>query len=274
MFANTLPNNLIFSTVHLHLLFPDSTSTGFFYEILNEDRRHILVVTNSHALPIGIGEYNLQIPLKNASENNEEPAGDNLIVDGVLHEKFVIRHPDPDVDLCCFELISLKTGSLPAGFSPFVRSFSRDLIPPEDKRFDAIEALTMVGYPSGLYDSVNCIPIVRRGITATPLNYDFEGRKEFIVDMAVTPGSSGSPVVICDTNGYMEIDDSGELKFNLGEQRLILVGILKNAFIRNEEGSGDGNLKFSYQNWINLGTAIKSCELIKLEEAFLTAEHG
>ena len=45
-------------------------------------------------------------------------------------------------------------------------------------------------------DRVNALPILRRGSTATALALDFEGRAEFLIDAAVYPGSSGSPVFV------------------------------------------------------------------------------
>ena len=55
---------------------------------------------------------------------------------------------------------------------------------------------TMVGYPNGLWDTKNDLPIIRRGITATPAFRDYCGRDEFLIDAACFPGSSGSPVFI------------------------------------------------------------------------------
>ena len=40
------------------------------------------------------------------------------------------------------------------------------------------------------------MPILRRGTTATPIALNFEGRPEFLIDAAVYPGSSGSPVFV------------------------------------------------------------------------------
>lgn len=36
----------------------------------------------------------------------------------------------------------------------------------------------------------------RRGITATNINFDYNGKKEFVIDAACFPGSSGFPVFI------------------------------------------------------------------------------
>lgn len=49
-----------------------------------------------------------------------------------------------------------------------------------------------------------------------------EGKKEFLIDAACFPGSSGSPVLICDVGGYR--DKQGNL--NLGSSRELLLRIL------------------------------------------------
>jgi hypothetical protein len=60
----------------------------------------------------------------------------------------------------------------------------------------------MIGYPNGIWDAVNNMPIIRRGSTATHPNLDYEGRPEFMIDAACFPGSSGSPVFLFNTGGY------------------------------------------------------------------------
>lgn len=61
-------------------------------------------------------------------------------------------------------------------------------------QIDAVNDILMVGYPNGIWDEYNNLPIVRKGITATHPNIDYQNRKEFMIDAACFPGSSGSPV--------------------------------------------------------------------------------
>ena len=80
----------------------------------------------------------------------------------------------------------------------------------------------MIGYPNGLWDKVNNMPIIRKGITATKYSLDYNGKKEFVIDAACFPGSSGSPVILFNKGGYT--DKKGNLKWGSG--RLLLLGIL------------------------------------------------
>ena len=59
-----------------------------------------------------------------------------------------------------------------------------------------VEDIVMIGYPIGLIDEVNNKPVVRKGITATDIRLDYNGRKEFLIDAACFHGSSGSPVFL------------------------------------------------------------------------------
>ena len=63
-------------------------------------------------------------------------------------------------------------------------------------KLSAIEDVLMIGYPNGLWDSESNLPIVRRGITASPPYRHFKGRREFVIDCACYPGSSGSPIFL------------------------------------------------------------------------------
>ena len=80
----------------------------------------------------------------------------------------------------------------------------------------------MIGYPIGLWDEYNNLPVVRRGSTATPIYMDYNNRKEFLIDMACFPGSSGSPVFIFNEGSY----STRQGQHWIGETRIIFVGIL------------------------------------------------
>jgi len=80
----------------------------------------------------------------------------------------------------------------------------------------------MIGYPNGIWDEKNNMPIIRRGITATSPKYDYNNLPIFIIDCACFPGSSGSPVLIFNQGGY--VDAKGTL--NLGGSRVLLLGVL------------------------------------------------
>lgn len=139
-------------------------------------------------------------------------------------ETFWIKHPDNNVDLAVFPIAPLLQEAENKQISVFTVPLKDSLIPtqPVLDKLSGIENITMIGYPNGIWDQKNNMPIVRRGITATSPKYDYNGLPLFVIDCACFRGSSGSPVLIFDQGGY--IDAKGDL--NLGDIRLILLGVL------------------------------------------------
>lgn len=139
------------------------------------------------------------------------------------------------------------------------------MIPPENESFDAIEDVLFVGYPNGIFDQKNHLPIMRKGITASPLEVDFNGGKKFIIDAQVFPGSSGSPVFVKEQN-----IKNGNL--TLGSERYFFVGVISRVFHRNQVGNftqsvaptGTQKNEFLVQQMIGLGICEKSRQIIEL----------
>lgn len=69
---------------------------------------------------------------------------------------------------------------------------------------------------------MNNLPVIRRGVTATHPNRDYEGRREFMIDAACFPGSSGSPVFLYNVGSWA--DRQGNTI--MGGMRIKLLGIL------------------------------------------------
>lgn len=60
----------------------------------------------------------------------------------------------------------------------------------------------MIGYPIGLWDDVNNLPLIRKGITSIHPAIDFRGRSIGVADLACFHGSSGSPILIANEGMY------------------------------------------------------------------------
>ncbi len=80
-----------------------------------------------------------------------------------------------------------------------------------------LQDIIFLGYPIGLWDSKNNLPITRKGVTATNPQIDYEGKKEFLIDAACFPGSNGSPVFRFNEGAYIEnssfIAGGGQINF-------------------------------------------------------------
>lgn len=112
----------------------------------------------------------------------------------------------------------------------FYRAVSPDIMPSAEviADFSALEDVTFIGYPSGLFDERNVGSVIRRGITASPVWSDYEGVPSFLIDAGVFPGSSGSPVFILNQGSYAT---RGGIAIG---SRLLFLGMITESFLRTE----------------------------------------
>ena len=117
----------------------------------------------------------------------------------------------------------LLTAANEEGIRFFFTTMDKSLIPSAEEIDDmlGLETVTMVGYPNGLWDHVNNLPIFRRGVLATDYKRDWNGKKEFLIDAACFPGSSGSPVMLLDIGGFHT-----KKAMHVGAARVKLLGVL------------------------------------------------
>lgn len=136
-------------------------------------------------------------------------------------------HPDPVVDIAVMPIVPVFKEVEASGKKIFFRSLSNDSIP-ELTTLDAIEEVMFVGYPNGIFDQKNFLPIARRGTTATPVQIDYDGKPTFLMDASVFGGSSGSPVLICNQGWF-----STKAGAAVGT-RLHFLGVVSSVLIREE----------------------------------------
>jgi hypothetical protein len=199
-----------------------TTGTGFFCRFLESENGFVpAIVTNKHVVEGSeYGRFHL----------NLADANGQLIIGG--HESFTsgqfesgwIKHPDPEVDLCMLPIGQLHQLTQAAGKNIYYISLDKSVIATNEDLggLTALEDVIMIGYPNGIWDAANNMPIIRRGITATHPNLNYEGKQEFMIDAACFPGSSGSPVFLFNLGGY--VSKSGGVI--LGGSRVKLLGIL------------------------------------------------
>jgi hypothetical protein len=123
-----------------------------------------------------------------------------------------------------------------------------ELVPAESviKDLAALEDVVFVGYPAGLRDETHANPLIRRGITSTPVWRDFQGSPCFLIDAGVFPGSSGSPVFILNQGAYQT-----RTALVVGS-RLLFLGVITQTILGNQEGG-----KF----FLGLGKVVRSSEV-------------
>jgi hypothetical protein len=176
-----------------------------------------------------------------------------------------IMHPDTDIDLCCLPIAPILH-QLPAGVKVFYIPLETNLIPTETQLQDltALEEVLMIGYPIGLSDNYNHKPILRRGTTATHVKNDYQGKKDFLIDIACFPGSSGSPILILNEGAFTTPHG-----ITVGS-RIMLLGILHSG----PQFTAKGTITFaslpntptpSINVPMNLGVAVKATQILKFE---------
>jgi len=222
----TFTEKLLFTTVRIEAVHRSgrvAVGTGFHFSAKVDDSRTLpLIITNKHVIKEAItGRF--QVHEAERSGTQSRPSGRFFTVEIEEFEQHWIGHPDPSVDLCAMPFQPLRVQAEEDGKAIFNVSFDESLVLSDQKlkELSAVEDVLMAGYPIGLWDEKNNLPLIRRGITASHPALDFCGRPEFLIDAACFPGSSGSPVLLANFGSYYTKDGS----LVVGT-RLALLGVL------------------------------------------------
>jgi hypothetical protein len=179
-----------------------STGTGFFFAFCKDGGKNVpAIVTNRHVLSAKVKARFIL----HGKTREGHPSRDSLLpVELVCSSQSVIGHPDPTVDLCVVPIAPLLRAAHEIGREVYFVNLERELILSDEQQGEltCVEDVLMVGYPNGLWDSYNNMPIMRRGVTATHPAIDYTNKKEFMIDAACFPGSSGSPIFLYNSGTY------------------------------------------------------------------------
>lgn len=257
----------------------ESIGTGFFFSYPAGGNQALqALVTNKHVVRDAV-EYVLWFHL--ARDDDSTPLQPSGRIHGFrlrMLDQGWFDHPSSDVDLCATPVEPFRAEAECRGKRVFMTTLSTDHLPAHSDlaKLLALETVTMIGYPIGLWDRVNNLPIARRGTTATHPMIDFNGEKVGIVDIAAFPGSSGSPILIVDEGGYPV--PGGRV---VTGSRIMLLGVL----YAGPQFSACGELeimevptttsaRFTVSTPVHLGCYIKAEELIPLGEVLFAASRG
>ena len=258
MEINDIGTQLLYTTVPIYAQNSDkslATGTGFLFSVRESETESIpLLITNYHVLKDAmLGFVELHIGEKGfPTDKTIRVQFDKSIIDGNKLGK---------LDLIAVPLAGTFNDFQNRNIEIFFRTVDQNMVPTKEQedKLSAIENITFIGYPSGLYDEKNKISIIRQGITATPIWNDFKGEEVFLIDAGVFPGSSGSPVFIYNQGTYPVKDGIA-----LGS-RLIFVGVLSQTLLR-DNATGKA--------YLNLGKVINSRAMYRELNKFIQRLKG
>jgi hypothetical protein len=247
------------------------SGTGFFYKFAEQGEEHVpAIVTNKHVVNGAIqGKFVLT-----------ERGADGHPVMGKYHSFMFdnfqsqwIPHPDPNIDLCAMPIAPILHQAQERKQNFFYINLEKSLLLTQEELDDLVlmEDVVMVGYPNGIWDQQNNMPVFRKGITATHPNLNWNGKPEFLIDAACFPGSSGSPVFLFNQGGF----STKSKGLTIGPSRVKLLGVL----YAGPQHTVSGEIKVVQvptQNVAvpistipnNLGMVIKASELEAFETIF------
>lgn len=257
---NCIGENLLYTTIRLEETTGDrpGVGTGFFY--FYDDR--LFIVTNKHVVE-GVKNGNF-LMLRGETRKDQWRPILGKGVEVAFSEEYFVGHPDPNIDIAVANATPAINALKSRGKEPFWMHITKELIPTEDEieeYFTPAEEIYFVGYPSGLWDNRNILPIIRKGITATPYYVDFMNEKKFLIDASVFPGSSGSPVFIYNNSSYS--DKYGNMTY---QPRIRFLGVISKTFLHHSENVSTQTIN---SQMIDLGEVYKAITVQETVEYYL-----
>ena len=267
----------MFSTVRLEITTRDKKTkfgTAFIVAFNEAEKQHVpVLVTNKHVVEgAEIGKFHFT---KAKEEDGSPDIGNVFSRAGAQFANMWVPHPEDDVDLCAMPIAPVFHAANAEGVKLFYRHISKRNLPDEEmiESLTAVENILMVGYPIGLSDEKNNLPIFRRGITASHPAYDYNGTPNFLIDAACFPGSSGSPIFLYDRGAFTI---GGTTSFG---ERIAFLGVLHSGPLLEAEGSIEvrpiptASIPISKTKvMINLGYVVKSSKVFEMEALFKIEE--
>ena len=271
-----LADKLSYLTMHIRSMHGTVpvTGTGFFFSFRIKDKRGLRVpalVTNKHVV-LGFTGTTLTFTVAEDGFPSDKTVqfrtgrGTNLWY----------PHPDSDVDLCALPIQPIIEHYRRQGVELFIVPADYSLVADDAflQNVTQLDDVAMIGYPDGVWDAVNNQPIFRKGVIATRPSKSYNGKREFIIDMPVYGGSSGSPILIA-SDGPWKDRSNNALRTAAPTK---LVGVVYKTFIHNDLGklisvpiptlATDENNAAIVRVPNNLGLVISASRLLEMEAMF------
>ncbi len=263
----SLSEQITYSTVLIKSIYDNgntSYGTGFIFNLCEQGNSSVpVIIMNKHVVnDCNEIEFEFCLKKEDGSPNDLES------VKIKYSNSNWYFHPNADVDLCCLPIAQVLAHLVDIKKEVFYIPLTKNIIPSQEEieNYTALEDVSMVGYPVGLSDLYNHKPIIRRGVTATHIKKDYQGKKEFLIYTASFRCSSLSSSFLLNEWTYVEKNN-----IVIGS-RIKFIGILYGGPQFTAEGE---LIVYSHPNIIsqtdiptNLGVAIKSERVQDFEQHF------
>lgn len=201
------------------------SATGFFFQKENEK----YLITNRHVL---INELKQFFPdlLKFEVHTSRTTTTLRRIIEVPLYSgetKIWFEHPDNDTITNPEEKIDLAAIKI----NDFVQTqdaidfFTQNDLPSTNLILNLGDSCVIIGYPHSFHDRMHYLPIARSGSLASNWGAYFNGKKYFLIDSKLHPGTSGSPILLPSATARTDANGPG-----IGFYPPVLLGINSGEF--------------------------------------------
>lgn len=147
------------------------------------------------------------------------------------------------------------------GRRAYYSGFDPTTIPTEEEwqNLHVLQDVLSIGYPLGIMDEKNNFPIFIKGHTATHPNIDYNNTPGFLINSNNYPGSSGSPIILLNSNFYKKSRNRNE-KYS----GVKLLGILYSGFeikLNGQISETSIENMYNFNNGIGVPTHI--CKILR-----------
>ncbi len=204
----------VINTVSLIKAYNDNTmniGTCFFYKYSNNKTVNYFLISNAHVLK-DCNEFEFDITCFDKN-------GIIKIVNNRFSEEPIIHN---EYDLAYININMVIEQSNINGYDLLIQYITESDVLKNTGDFSSIENIFSVGYPNALIADNKMCPIVKHGITSTPIKRNYDNKEEFLIDIFSFNGSSGSPIFL----------ESGD--------KLLLLGIQRGHLTYQEVNTGLG----------------------------------
>jgi Trypsin-like peptidase domain len=208
------------------------SGTGFFYGLKSGTNDIPLIVSNKHVL---CDKTWIELDFASINADGARIFGPSTKLRVEPGQLPIFEHPDDAIDLAAIPLNPLLEALKNGGGNPHALLLGAGNFAPAHIQsiLHASTSVLMVGFPNGIMDEANNLPVVRRGTLATHYVANYLGQTNFAVDIAAFGGSSGSPVFALFE--HILPDENGNVSF-MTQPQIHLIGVLHSGPMMTAQG--------------------------------------